>query len=146
MVRVSTTSQHISTSIAYCGSAHRCMPGSNTFMNYDGQKNGNNHYLPIVSSMRLLGEDQDLRHKIVSATRYSMKARVNTYARSWFLEAATQLRGLRLVEPLGDIRSLFTDLDYETSGRADEGPDEIRQDNNPRIHYWDDSSGSYGSE
>lgn len=104
------------------------------------------HYLPIVSSRRLAGEDQDLRHKIVSATRYSMKPRVYIHARSWFLEAARQMRRLRLVEPFGDIRLLFTDLDDETSRGTAEGNDEIRQGHNPLVHFWDDSNGSYRPE
>lgn len=101
------------------------------------------HYLPIVNVRRMAGEGRDLRNKIVSATRYSMKPRVNTHARSWFLEAARQMRGLRLVEPFGDIRALFTDLDDEALSGSAEGHDQIRQNHSPSVHFWDDSSGSY---
>tara|TARA_R110000851_G_scaffold331843_1_gene506694 strand:- start:1883 stop:2407 length:525 start_codon:yes stop_codon:yes gene_type:complete len=101
------------------------------------------HYLPIVNIRRMAGEGRDLRNKIVSATRYSMKPRVNTHARSWFLEAARQMRGLRLVEPFGDIRALFTDLDDEALSGSAEGHDQIRQNHSPSVHFWDDSSGSY---
>ena len=101
------------------------------------------HYLPIVNLRRMAGEGQDLRNKIVSATRYSMKPRVNTSGRSWFLAAANQMRGLRLVEPFGDIRALFTELDDEASPGSSEGHNEIRQDRKPFVHFWDDPSGSY---
>jgi len=104
------------------------------------------HYLPIVNSRRLTGEDQDLRNKIISATRYSMKPKVNSSARFWFLAAARQMRGLRLVESFGDMRAIFTGLDTEASPGSTEGHDEIRQDHNPLVHFWDDSSGSYRSE
>ncbi|ARM84763.1 protein rep [Marinobacter salarius] len=104
------------------------------------------HYLPIVNSRRLAGEDQHLRNKIISATRYSMKPRVNPPARSWFLAAAKQMRGLRLVEPFGDIRALFANLDDEASPGSTEGRNEIRQGHNPTVHVWDDSIGSYRSE
>jgi hypothetical protein len=104
------------------------------------------HYLPIVNSRRLAGEDQDLRNKIISATRYSMKPKVNTSARSWFLAGARQMRGLRLVESFGDMRAIFMGLDAEPSPGSTEGNDEIRKDRNPLVHFWDDSSGSYRSE
>lgn len=101
------------------------------------------HYLPIVNLQRMAGEEQDLRNKIVTATRYSMKPRVNTQARSLFLEAARQMRGLRLQEPFGDIRMLFTNLDDEMPHDAAQGHEEIRKGHNPLVHFWDDSSGGY---
>jgi plasmid rolling circle replication initiator protein Rep len=104
------------------------------------------HYLPIVNLQRMAGEGQVLRNKIVSATRYSMKPKVNAQPRPLFLEAARQVRGLRLAEPFGDIRMLFTNLDDETSRGAADGYCEIRQVHSPLVHSWDNVNGGYRPE
>jgi len=101
------------------------------------------HYLPVVHLRRMAGEGQDLRNKIVSATRYSTKPKVNTQARPLFLEAARQMQGLRLAETFGDIRMLFANLNNEPSHYAAKEYDDIRQAADPVYQSWDDVDSNY---
>lgn len=60
---------------------------------------------------------------------------------------AQQMRDLRLVEPLGQVRTMFRELDdCQAVFEAMEEREEIRQCCDPPIHRWDDLSDNYEPE
>lgn len=68
-------------------------------------------------------------------------------SRGWCITAAQQMRDLRLIETLGQIRAMFGELeDSHTAVEAMEEREAIRQRYAPPIHRWDDLSDDYEPE
>ena len=107
------------------------------------QKALQTYYSPSVHCRRLTQTDQGLRDQIVAYTRYSMKPVEVAFDQRWFLVTNHEMRGLRLVEPFGAIRTMLSELDGSSLFEALEKQDTIRAENDASVHTWNGTEQKY---
>jgi len=100
-------------------------------------------YSPIVKARKLTGIDEEIRSQIISCIRNSMIPGETPRDRSWFQTKTHQMRSLRLVEPFGQILTLFLALDTQGPFGNMEENENIRRSNELLVHTWDGQSHKY---
>lgn len=100
-------------------------------------------FVPQVHARRLKGVGDGLRNEILRSVSYSMKPRLETPPRGWFLSMADEIKDKRLVQPFGQMREWFSDLKYQDDCELQAQREEIREGHEPTIHRWDSCSRAY---
>lgn len=91
---------------------------------------------------RLNNSGEELRREIARHVYYSMKPELHVSDRPWFLTMVNEVKGLRFVEPFGELRGYLSALDKSGSGRLRER-NRIRKTTSPSIQRWDQSKRTY---
>jgi len=101
------------------------------------------HYTPEVHVERLQGAPQEIREGVVNWAGYSTKARRDTPSAQWLVNVTQQLKGLQLVQVMGELGRIaphfstedVVDVDYISTGhQACETPT-FRWDGQSRSYY-----------
>ena len=98
---------------------------------------------PMVEARKITGIEEAIRSQIISYIRNSMIPRETPHDRSWFQTKTHQMRSLRLVEPFGQILTLFLALDTKGPFGNMEENEDIRRSNELLVHTWDGQSHKY---
>lgn len=101
------------------------------------------YFCPHIYSGRLTGQGDELSNKILSAVSYSMKPRPHTPSRGWFLSISEEMKGMRLIEPFGQMRDWFFNLKFQEDSELQAQREEIRAGHNPIMHRWDQHGRAY---
>ena len=100
-------------------------------------------YIPMIDCRRLSGVGTDLKHQIVSYTRYSMKPQKPTRDRVWFLRVASETQGLHRFQPFGQVKTLLAQLKTKHSLNTSNEAENKSIRTTESIWTWDAWSGKY---
>lgn len=100
------------------------------------------HYIPEVHVERLQGTPQKIREEVVNWAGYSTKARRDTPSAPWLINVTQQLKGLQLVQSLGELGTIAPHLSREDVVDGDYISAWQQTSETPTFR-WDGHSGSY---
>ncbi len=100
------------------------------------------HYTPEVHVERIQGAPQEVKEQVVNWAGYSTKARRDSPSAQWLIVVTQQLKGLQLVQSLGELGTIaphfnredVVEVDYISTGH---------QACETSTFCWDDHSRSY---
>lgn len=67
-------------------------------------------FAPQLDVQRLQAGSEDMHSQLLRTVAYSTKARIQLPMKEWLLEVNVQMKGLRLVEPFGELRYVLMDI------------------------------------